>query len=240
MALLPDAGQGDAARSHHGPLHHVFRPDKRPSTHRHPLRKVSSGLALRGSVAGSDPAAARPNESVMLGPSAVNTAKPASPSSRWSQALPVEGVTPADMAVLSMGERTRPPTPRQATAPCSVTMDDQTCDHGKSQSSAARPARCTSRDDSLEPAVNRCGRRFGKPTMAPSARPICTPPLLRSANPRVSSRSGRRCLPLNHIIAGHRTAIAVYRVISRALLADRVGRRRAVRTQVRACACGTS
>ena len=187
MALLPDAGQGDAARSHHGPLHHVFRPDKRPSTHRHPLRKVSSGLALRGSVAGSDPAAARPNESVMLGPSAVNTAKPASPSSRWSQALPVEGVTPADMAVLSMGERTRPPTPRQATAPCSVTMDDQTCDHGKSQSSAARPARCPSRDDSLEPAVNRCGRRFGKPTMAPSARPICTPPLLRSANPRVPS-----------------------------------------------------
>ena len=96
---FPDAGRGNTARSHHGQLHHVFRPDKRPSTHRHPLRKVSSGLALRGSVAGSDPAAARPNESVMLGPSAVNTAKPASPSSRWSQALPVEGVTPADMAV---------------------------------------------------------------------------------------------------------------------------------------------
>ena len=117
-----------------------FGQTSRPSTHRHPLRKVSSGLALRGSVAGHDPAAARPNESVMLGPTAMNTAKPASASSRWSQALPVEGVTPADLAVLSMGERTRPRTPRQATAPCSVTMDDQTCDHGKSQSSAARPA----------------------------------------------------------------------------------------------------
>jgi len=94
MALLPDAGGGDTARrSHHGSLHQVLGPDKPPID---ASVSPSQGEFRAGSpwVCGrARPDRGLTNKSVMVRPSAMNSAKP-SASSRWSQTLPVEGGTP--------------------------------------------------------------------------------------------------------------------------------------------------